>query len=126
MAATTTLQKTAAEQFLLQVCRDVDRAYAEYVGPNFRHHNVWFPGNAEALKKGMADNLRQNPQKKLEIKQSIEEGDRVAVMSHVTFKPGDRGYSLMHLFRFENGKIAELWDIAQEIPQDSPNANGAF
>jgi predicted SnoaL-like aldol condensation-catalyzing enzyme len=126
MAATTTAQKTAAEQFLIQVCRDVDRAYAEFVGPNFRHHNVWFPGNAEALKKGMADNLRQNPQKKLEIKQSIEEGDRVAVMSHVTFKPGDRGYSLMHLFRFENGKIAELWDIAQEIPQDSPNANGAF
>jgi predicted SnoaL-like aldol condensation-catalyzing enzyme len=126
MAATTTLQKTAAEQFLQLVCRDVDRAYAEFVAPNFRHHNVWFPGNAEALKKGMADNLRQNPQKKLEIKQSIEEGDRVAVMSHVTFKPGDRGYSLMHLFRFEKGKIAELWDIAQEIPQDSPNANGAF
>ena len=126
MATTTTSQKTAAEQFLKLVCSDVDRAYAENVGPNFRHHNVWFPGNAEALKKGMADNLRQNPQKKLEIKQSIEEGDRVAVMSHVTFKPGDRGYSLMHLFRFENGKIAELWDVAQEIPQDSPNANGAF
>ena len=126
MAATTTAQKTAAEQFLILVCRDVDRAYAEFVSPNFRHHNVWFPGNAEALKKGMADNLRQNPQKKLEIKQSIEEGDRVAVMSHVTFKPGDHGYSLMHLFRFENGKIAELWDIAQEIPADSPNANGAF
>ena len=126
MAATTTVQKTAAEQFLRLVCSDVDRAYAEYVGPTFRHHNVWFPGNAEALKKGMADNLRQNPQKQLDIKQSIEEGDRVAVMSHVTFKPGDHGYSLIHLFRFENGKIAELWDVAQEIPQDSPNANGAF
>ena len=58
------------------------------VAPNFRHHNVWFPGNADAFKKGMADNLRQNPEKKLEIKQSIEEGDRVMVMSHVTFKPG--------------------------------------
>ena len=126
MAATTTSQKTAAERFLQQVCIDVDRAYAEYVGPNFRHHNVWFPGHADALKQGMADNLRQNPQKKLAIKQSIEEGDRVAVLSHVTFGADDRGYALMHLFRFENGKIAELWDVAQEIPQDSPNANGAF
>ena len=119
-------QKTAAEAFLLLACIDVDRAYAEYVGPSFRHHNVWFPGNADALKQGMADNLRQNPQKKLAIKQSIEEGDRVAVLSHVTFGADDRGYALMHLFRFENGKIAELWDVAQEIPQDSPNANGAF
>jgi len=31
-----------------------------------------------------------------------------------------------YLFRFENGRIAELWDVAQEIPADSPNANGPF
>jgi len=124
--ATTTSHKTAAESFLKLACSDVQRAYSEFAGANFRHHNVWFPGNADALKKGMEDNLRQNPGKKLEIKQTIEEGDRVAVMSHVTFKPGDRGYALMHLFRFENGRIAELWDVAQEIPADSPNANGPF
>lgn len=124
--ATTTANKTAAESFLKLVCSDVDRAYAEFIAPNFRHHNVWFPGDADALKKGMADNLRQNPQKKLTIKQSIEEGDRVLVMSHVTFTPADRGYALMHLFRFENGRIAELWDVAQEIPENSPNSNGAF
>ena len=119
-------QKTVAESFLMLACSDVDRAYAELVAPNFRHHNVWFTGDADALKQGMADNLRQNPQKKLEIKQSIEEGDRVAVLSRVTFAPGDLGYALMHLFRFENGKIAELWDVAQEIPKHSPNTNGAF
>ena len=123
---TTTSHKLAAETFLKLVCSDVDRAYAEFVAPNFRHHNVWFPGNADALKQGMADNLREHPQKKLEIKQSIEEGDRVMVMSHVTFAPADRGYALMHLFRFENGRVAELWDIAQEIPDHSPNSNGPF
>lgn len=123
---TTTSHKATAERFLTLVCSDVERACAELTAPTFRHHNVWFPGNADALKKGMADNLRQHPQKKLEIKQSIEDGDRVAVMSHVTFKPGDPGYSLVHIFRFENGRIAEMWDVAQEIPADSPNTNGAF
>jgi predicted SnoaL-like aldol condensation-catalyzing enzyme len=126
MATTSTSQKAAAESFLKLVCSDVERAYAELTAANFRHHNVWFPGDANALKQGMADNLRQNPQKKLVIKQSIEDGDRVAVMSHVTFKPGDPGYSLVHIFRFENGRIAEMWDVAQEIPPDSPNTNGAF
>ena len=124
--ATTTSHKAGAESFLKLACSDVQRAYSEFAGANFRHHNVWFPGDADALKKGMEDNLRQHPGKKLEIKQTIEEGDRVAVLSHVTFTPGDRGYALMHLFRFENGRIAELWDVAQEIPADSPNANGPF
>jgi hypothetical protein len=32
----------------------------------------------------------------------------------------------MHLFRFENGRVAVLWDIAQEIPDNSPNTNGPF
>jgi hypothetical protein len=29
-------------------------------------------------------------------------------------------------FRFENDRIAELWDIAQEVPAESMNSNGMF
>jgi len=29
-------------------------------------------------------------------------------------------------FRFEGGKVVELWDIGQLLPNDSPNADGAF
>ena len=119
-------RKATAELFLKLACSDVSRAYRELTAPDFRHHNVWFPPDAESLKKGMEDNLRQHPEKKIEIKQSIEDGDRVAVMSHVTFGPGDRGYALAHFFRFDGDRIAELWDMAQEIPENSPNTNGAF
>lgn len=118
--------KATAELFLQLACSDVARAYRELAAPHFRHHNVYFPPDAESLKQGMEDNLRQYPQKKIEIKQSIEEGNRVAVMSHVTFGPGHRGYALAHFFRFEGGRIAELWDMAQEIPDDSPNSSGPF
>ena len=126
MATTITSRKTAAEQFLKLVCTDVDRAYAELVAPGFRHHNVFFPGSAAALKAGMADNLRQFPQKKIDVKRSVEGGDHVVVMSHVRLEPGKPGYALMHMFRFEGDRIAELWDVAQEIPADSPNENGPF
>ena len=119
-------RKATAELFLKLACSDVARAYRDLTAPNFRHHNVWFPSDAESLKKGMEDNLRQHPQKTIEIKQSIEEGDRVAVMSHVTFSPGDRGYAVTHFFRFEDDRIAELWDMGQEIPENSPNSDGAF
>ena len=118
--------KASAELFLKLACSDVARAYRDLTAPNFRHHNVWFAPDAESLKRGMEDNLRQHPQKKIEIKQSIEEGNRVAVMSHVRFGPDDRGYALAHFFRFEGDRIAELWDMAQEIPENSPNTSGPF
>ena len=126
MATTVTSRKTTAERFLQLVCSDVERAYADLTTPGFRHHNVYFPGNAAALKKGMAENLRQFPQKKIDIKHSVEEGDRVIVMSHVRLTPDQPGYALAHMFRFEGDRIAELWDLAQEIPKDSPNENGPF
>ena len=126
MATTITARKTAAERFLQLACSDVERAYSELVTPGFRHHNVHFPGTAAALKQGMADNLRQFPKKKIDIKHSVEEGDRVIVISHVKLTPDQPGYALAHMFRFEGDRIAELWDLAQEIPKDSPNENGPF
>ena len=50
----------------------------------------------------------------------------VAVHSRVWHAPDDRGAALVHLFRFEGDRIAELWDIGQRVPTESPNANGMF
>jgi hypothetical protein len=36
-----------AVDFLTRVARgEVDEAYRRHVGPGFRHHNLWFPGDA--------------------------------------------------------------------------------
>src|SRR5688500_8352878 len=118
--------KASAELFLKLACSDVTRAYRDLIAPSFRHHNVYFPPDAESVQKEMEDNLRQYQQKKIDIKHAIEEGDRVAVMSHVTFGPGEPSYALTHIFRFEGDRIAEMWDLGQEIPRDSPNTNGPF
>jgi len=50
----------------------------------------------------------------------------VAVHSHVVPHPGQAGIAVIHLFRFENGKIAELWDVGQAVEPGSPNSDGAF
>jgi predicted SnoaL-like aldol condensation-catalyzing enzyme len=121
-----TSRKVAAESFLKLVCSDVVRAYAAHVTPGFRHHNVYFPGSGTALKDAQAANLRQFPHKQLTVKHRVEEGDLVVLMSHVRLEPDHPGYALMHMFRFEGDRIAELWDLAQEIPADSPNQNGPF
>ena len=105
---------------------NVRDAYRNYVAPNFRHHNAFFKGDAEALMLAIEENAAKNPQKTLEIHHAIREGDLVAIHSHVRMNPNDRGAGLVHIFRFEGDRIAELWDLAQPVPEESPNENGMF
>lgn len=74
----------------------------------------------------MQENASQNPHKILEVKLAIQEGDTVAVHSHVRQNPDDLGGAVVHTFRFQNSRIVEMWDIGQPIPEDSPNKNGMF
>jgi predicted SnoaL-like aldol condensation-catalyzing enzyme len=121
-----TLRQTAVEFLQMAASGRIDEAYERFVAADFRHHNAWFRGDRESLRQAMKDNATQNPDKALEVKMVLAEGDRVMLLSHVRLKPGDRGVALVHVFRFENGKIAELWDLGQPIPEDSPNENGMF
>jgi len=105
---------------------DVREAYSKFVAPGFRHHNPFFEGSAEALMAGMEENARQNPNKSLEVKRAIAEGELVAVHSHVRQTPDDLGAAVVHIFRFENGLIVELWDLGQPIPKESLNQYGMF
>ena len=119
--------KDTAISFLkLAASGNVREAYSKFVGPGFQHHNPFFEGSAEALMAGMEENARQNPNKSLEVKRAIAEGELVAVHSHVRQNPDDRGAAVVHIFRFENGRIVELWDLGQPLPENSPNQYGMF
>ena len=119
--------KDAAVTFLrLATSGEVREAYSQFVGAGFRHHNPFFAGSAKALMEGMEENARQNPGRVLEVKRAIAEGELVVVHSHVRQNPGDLGVAVVHIFRFENGRIVELWDLGQPVPDKSANQNGMF
>lgn len=119
--------KQIATDFLQQVASgQVREAYRRHVAAGFRHHNAWFAGDADSLMKAMEESAAQNPDKRLEILRVLQDGDLVAVHSHVRQHPQDRGAALVHIFRFEGERIAELWDIGQPVPEQSPNENGMF
>lgn len=93
---------------------------------NFLHHNPYFRGDADSLMFAMEENASQNPDKSFEVKLAIEEGDYVAVHSHVKQNPEDLGAAVVHIFRYQDGRIVELWDLGQPVPENSPNENGIF
>jgi predicted SnoaL-like aldol condensation-catalyzing enzyme len=104
----------------------IREAYDRHVDANFRHHNAFFGGDRESLLRAMEDNAARNPDKVLDVKHTLEDGNYVAVHSHIRQNAQDRGGAAVHIFRFENGRIAELWDVGQAIPENSPNEFGMF
>ncbi len=120
-------RKEAAVSFLrMAASGGAMQAFERYATPSFRHHNPWFADDARSLAAGMDDNARKFPDKELTVLRVVGEGDLVAVHSVVHHTVGDRGFGLVHIFRFEGDKVAELWDLAQEVPAESPNASGMF
>lgn len=120
------LKEKAVSFLKLVASGDVREAYHRYIDPNFRHHNPFFRGDADSLMHAMEDNSIKNPHKILEVKRVIENGNIVAVHSHVKQKQDDLGGAVVHIFRFHNDLIVELWDVGQAIPENSPNENGVF
>ncbi|WP_026564906.1 nuclear transport factor 2 family protein [Bacillus sp. UNC41MFS5] len=120
--------KEKAVSFLQLVASGkVREAYQTFVHPDFRHHNPYFRGDAESLMIAMEENAALNPNKILEVKLAIQENDKVAVYSHIRQHPEDHlGGAVVHIFRFQDNQIVELWDIGQPIPEDSQNENGMF
>ena len=74
----------------------------------------------------MVEAHQKFPNTTIDVQHVFEEDDLVAVHSRVSHGPGQPDISVVHIFRFEDRRIAELWDVGMEAPKDSPNENGLF
>jgi predicted SnoaL-like aldol condensation-catalyzing enzyme len=120
-------RKDSAVQFLKLVAAGrIDEAYLKHVDLGGKHHNPFSPAGFPALQKAMIENHVQFPNKKLTVKHVLIDGELVAVHSNIVLRPGEKGIAAVHLFRFDDERIVEMWDIGQPVPADSPNTDGAF
>jgi predicted SnoaL-like aldol condensation-catalyzing enzyme len=100
-------------------------AASRHFGGRYVQHNPAADGPTGF--KGFVQFLKDKfPQSRSEIKRTFAEGDYVIVHVHAVREPGTRGNAIVDIFRLENGKIVEHWDVVQPIPEKAANSNGMF
>jgi predicted SnoaL-like aldol condensation-catalyzing enzyme len=101
-------------------------AASVYMGDRYIQHNPLAADGPEGLKAFLdfaKDNLSEF---KVEIKQAFADGDYVILHVHARRGPDDRGSAVMDIFRLEDGKVVEHWDVIQAIPETAMNDNTMF
>jgi predicted SnoaL-like aldol condensation-catalyzing enzyme len=120
--------KESATSFLKMAgSGNVRAAYEKLVAPDFIHHNQYHKGDRQSLMVAMEEASKTQPNKSIDIKHVYQDGDVVIAHSLVTRQdPKASGIAVVHIFKFKEGRIVELWDLGQEVAKDSPNENGPF
>jgi predicted SnoaL-like aldol condensation-catalyzing enzyme len=101
-------------------------AASRYFGPKYVQHNPGAPDGIEGFKAFIAFRKEKFPNAHSEIKRVFADGDYVILHVHNVPAPGDRGSAIVDIFRLENGKIVEHWDVVQPIPEKTANSNTMF
>jgi predicted SnoaL-like aldol condensation-catalyzing enzyme len=105
--------------------KDADAAIA-LMGNRYVQHNPGAADGPEGFRKFIGFLKEKFPNSKSEIKRSFVDGDYVILHVHAVREPGQRGSAIIDVFKLENGKIVEHWDVVQPIPENLANNNGMF
>jgi predicted SnoaL-like aldol condensation-catalyzing enzyme len=101
-------------------------AVAQYVGSQYIQHDPQSPDGAEAFIQFVNGFAGQFPQLRIDIKRVIAEGDLVVAHLLITMAPENRGMAGVDIFRLQDGKIVEHWDVLQPVPEQAANNNTMF
>ena len=105
--------------------KDFEKA-KKYFGAYYKQHNPSAADGPEGLKGFIAFLKAKFPNTKSEFKRVFADGDYVIVHVHAVREPGTRGVAIIDIFRLENGKVVEHWDVVQPVPEKAMNENGMF
>lgn len=96
------------------------------VRPDYIQHNPLAPDGPEAMKAFGAGLRQQFPDATFDVRRILSDGDLALVHSRAVLVPGTPGLAEFDIFRFQDGKIAEHWDVLQEVPATTANGNDLF
>ena len=125
------VQQEAKRQVVLQFYeaglnrKDADAAL-KYVGNRYVQHNPNAADGPQGFRQFIAFLRDKYPDSHSEIVRSFVDGDHVILHVHAVREPGTRGNAIVDIFKLENGKIVEHWDVTQAIPEKTASGNPMF
>src|SRR5260221_2386379 len=127
-AAAETDAKSLVVAFYRMVFEDhhVQEAFDRYVALLYTQHNPRVPDGPAPAIAFLSGRFARYPQARNTIIRVIADGDLVAVHRHYQITPEDRGAAIVDIFRVENGRIVEHWDVIQPVPETSANGHTMF
>ena len=99
-------------------------AASKFMGDTYIQHNPLAADGPEGLETYLAFLRENHPDARSEIKRVFAEDDHVILHVHAVRDPGERGSAIVDIFRLEDGKVVEHWDVIQPIPEQAANDNG--
>lgn len=106
--------------------RKIREAFETYVNADkYIQHNPGLPDGREAAIVAL-EPMFQAASFQASIERTIVEGDLAIVHLRVQSSPSQRAAAVADIFRLENGKIVEHWDVLQSMPEKSANPHPMF
>jgi predicted SnoaL-like aldol condensation-catalyzing enzyme len=126
-AKTQELNKKIVKEFYdLAINKKDFEAASKYLGPRYIQHNQRAADGAEGLKNFIQFLRAKFPDAHSEIKRIFADGDYVILHVHAVREPGARGVAIVDIFRLQDGRIVEHWDVHEDILEKPANQNGMF
>lgn len=101
-------------------------AAAIHFGPRYVQHNPMIADGVAGIQKHLSELRRQFPELRAEVKRIVAEGDLVVAHVHAQRTPTDPGLAIVDIFRLEDGKLVEHWEVRQPVPDAAVHGNGMF
>ncbi len=98
----------------------------DFIREDYIQHNPRVENGREGFDRFFKDMYTKFPGFRIDIKHIVAEGDYVVVHTHATGANLERGAAVVDIYRLENSKLAEHWDVIQPVPENSVNGNTMF
>jgi predicted SnoaL-like aldol condensation-catalyzing enzyme len=106
--------------------KKVRQAFESWVHPDYIQHKATLPNGRDAVINFLEKLLERYPERIFTIHRVIASDDLVAVHYHSQATPEDLGFSVVDIFRVEDCRMVEHWDVVQPVPEQSANDNTMF
>ena len=125
-AATSEANRELVIDFYDRFFNEHDTSAASVITDDYTQHNPNVPDGKETFVGYFTESYADNPASRNRIVRSAVDGDLVYLHVHSTDGSNDRGSAVVDIFRVQDERIVEHWDVIQEVPETAANQNGMF